>query len=195
MEALDNQMRAVLGILKSPETLYNANNLSKVLGISSMGTLKILKRLEHEGVLEKEKIGNSFVVRINTGNEHSRKYLRFALSKEVLGSSPLVKRWVTETKKIKFADMAVLFGSVLKKTEPNDIDVLFVTDKRRFQKLGKEIEEINRINIKKIHPVYQSFDDIVKNIKKGDKVMLNAIKGVVVFGEESFMEIYESCRK
>ena len=41
-----NEMKAVLEILKSPEVMYNANNLAKVLEITSMGTLKILKRLE-----------------------------------------------------------------------------------------------------------------------------------------------------
>ena len=44
MGNLDNSMRAVLAILKSPEALYNSNSLSKGLGLSAMGTLKILDR-------------------------------------------------------------------------------------------------------------------------------------------------------
>lgn len=195
MTAADNEMRAVLAILKSPEALYNANSLSKVMWISSMGTLKILKRLEKEGVLLKEKIGNSGVYRINTESDHSRKYLHFALSKEILESPASVKRWANEIRNIRNADMAVLFGSVLKKSEPNDIDVLFVTDQKKFRKLKKEIEEVNQINVKKIHPVYQTLGDIVENIRKKNKVVLNAIKGVVVFGEERFIEVYESCKK
>lgn len=195
MRAWDNQMRAVLVILKSPETLYNANSLSRVLGLTAMGTLKILKRLEKEGVLLKEKMGKAFFYRINVGNQHARKYLQFALSKEGLESSASVKRWVNEIKKIKNADLAILFGSVLKKSDPRDIDVLFLTDQKKFRKLEKEIEGINQINVKKIHPVYQTFDDLAENIKKKDKVILNAVKGVVVFGEGKFIKIYESCKK
>jgi len=47
----DNEMRFVLGIFKSPELEYNANSISKLIGISSMGALKIAKRLEKENIL------------------------------------------------------------------------------------------------------------------------------------------------
>ena len=91
--------------------------------------------------------------------------------------------------------MIVLFGSVLEKPNPNDIDVLLVTDQKRFPKLQREIKELNEINIKKIHPIYQTYNDIVKNIKKRDKPVLNAIKGIIVFGEERFLEVYNESRK
>ncbi len=192
---LDNSMRAVLAILKSPGVLYNSNSLSKVLGLSSMGTLKILKRLEQEDILESEPIGKAIFYRIKTENEHTKKYVEFALSKETLESSALVKRWVAELEKIGSADIAVLFGSAIKKSDPGDIDVLLVTDRKRFEKLKKEVDEINQVNIKKIHPIYQSFVDLAENIRKGDKVILNAIKGIVVFGGRRFIEVYGSCRK
>ena len=40
------EMDAVLTIVKSPEQNYNANNLAKIIGVTPMGALKILKRLE-----------------------------------------------------------------------------------------------------------------------------------------------------
>ena len=47
--------------------------------------------------------------------------------------------------------------------EEEDIDVLLVTDKKKFAKLKKEIENINIINIKKLHPIYQTKKDLEKN--------------------------------
>lgn len=191
-----NEMRALLAIVKSPEITYNANSLSKVLGISSMGALKILKRLETESILKSKQIGKSNIYKVNAENDYAKNYIKFLLSKESVSSSGPVKRWVNEIKKIKSADIAVLFGSLLKKESPGDIDVLFVTNQKRFKKLKKEIQELNEINIKKIHPVYQSFEDAVSNIKKRDKVVLSAIKGIIVFGEEKFIKVYnDSCKE
>ena len=46
------EMDIVLRIIKSPEVDYNANAIAKVVGITAMGALKILKRLESEVILK-----------------------------------------------------------------------------------------------------------------------------------------------
>ena len=191
----EKEISAALQIVKSPEIMYNANNLAKVLDITPMGCLKILKRLEKAGILKSRQIGKSFIYRVSYENEYAHKYISLALSRESIQSSNLVRRWVTELKKVKNADIAILFGSVLKKKQPKDIDVLFVTDQKRFKKLKQEIKELNQINVKKIHPMYQSFEDIIKNIQKRDCPLLNAIKGVIVFGDNKFLEVYNESRK
>ena len=190
-----NEMKAVLTIAKSPEVMYNANNLAKVLEITSMGALKILKRLEEESILKSKQIGKARIYRINVKNSYAKNYLGLLLSREALHSSPQVKKWVTELKKIKNADLIILFGSILNKKEPNDIDALFTTEQKKFNKLKKEVKELNQINVKKIHPVYQSKSDLIENIKKRDKVVLGAIKGIIVFGKEMFLHIYDESRK
>ena len=189
------EMNVVLTIVKSPEVIYNANNLSKVVGITPMGALKILKRLGQESVVKSKKIGRAIVYRLNIEDAYARKYLSLILVREAQHANPIVKRWITEAKKIKNAEVIVLFGSVLEKINPNDIDVLLITDQKRFSKLQQEIKELNEINIKKIHPMYQTYDDIIKNIKNRDKPLLNAIKGIVVIGEEKFLDIYNESRK
>ncbi len=189
------EMQVVLTLVKSPEIIYNANSLSKVVGITPMGALKILKRLEAENIVKSRKIGKAITYKVNVEDSYARKYLSLVLVREAHHALPQVKRWINEIKKIKNAALAVLFGSVLKKKSPNDIDVLFITDQKRFLKLQEEIKELNEINIKKIHPMYQTYNDIIKNIKKRDKPLLNAIKGIVVFGEEEFLEIYHESRQ
>ncbi len=189
------EMNIVLTIVKSPEVIYNANSLSKVIGITPMGALKILKRLETENIVKSKKIGKAVTYRINVGNSYAHRYVSLLLIREAQSANPQVKRWITEVKKINKAEVIVLFGSVLEKSDPNDIDILLITDQKRFSGLQKEIEELNEINIKKIHPMYQTYGDIIKNIKKRDKPLLNAIKGIVVFGEDEFLEIYNESRQ
>lgn len=188
----NNEMLFVLGILKNPEIEYNANSMAGHIGISSMGALKIAKRLEKEGILSSRELGKAKFYKLNLYNGYVRQYARFLLNREAEQAPAYVKRWVSELKKIKSADSAILFGSVLKKqNESKDIDVLLITDKKRFSKLKREVEDINLISIKKIHPVYQTREDFKENIKKGDKVVLNAIKGIIVFGEDIIISLVE----
>lgn len=42
---------------------------------------------------------------------------------------------------------------------------------------------------KKLHPLYQTKDDLINNIKKEDKIILTAIKGIIIFGENVITEI------
>ena len=124
-------------------------------------------------------------------NDYVRDYTQFLLRMEAEQANSYVKVWINELRKIKSADAAILFGSILRKKEANDVDALLITNQKRFPKLKKEVEKINLINIKKVHPVYQSEKDVKENIKKGDKALLNAIKGIVAFGEDKLIDLIE----
>ena len=188
----NNEMLFVLSIFKNPEIEYNANSIAKHIGISSMGALKIAKRLAQENILISRELGRAKFYKLNFNNDYVRQYIKFLLKRESEQSPAYIKRWIIELRKIKSADSVILFGSVLKKhKESKDIDVLLITDGKRFSKLKKEIESINFINIKKLHPLYQTEEDIKKNIKKRDKPLLNAIKGTIVFGEDKIISLLE----
>ncbi len=191
----NNEMLFILSIFKNVGEEYNANNIAKHLGISSMGALKIARRLEGEKVIVSKILGRAKFYRINFNNDYAKHYIKFLLKRESEGSSAYVKRWIKEVRKIKSAEIGVLFGSVLRKGNgARDIDALFVVDKKRFGKLKKEIEEINLISDKKLHPMYQTKEDLIRNIKEGDKPLLNALKGIVVFGEEGIIDLIGGMR-
>lgn len=188
MNITDNEIKIVLRIFKNPEVDYNANSIAKHIEISSMGALKIVKRLQKENILTSKKLGKAIFYKLNN-NDYTKQYIKFLLKRESESSTSYIKKWINEIKKIKSADSAILFGSILKKhKEAKDIDVLLITNKRKILKLKKEIEEINLINTKRLHPIYQTKEDIIKNIKK-DKILLNAIKGIVVFGEDLIIKL------
>ena len=185
----NNEMLFVLSIFKSPEKDYNTSDIAKLLGISPMGALKIAKRLEKENILKSKSIGKAKVYKLNMENDYVKDYIKFLLKREAEQAPANIKMWLNELRKIKNADIAVLFGSILRKKEVKDVDALLITDQKRFSKLKKEVESINLINIKKLHPMYQSKKDIRMNIKKEGKAILNAIKGIVAFGEDKIIDL------
>lgn len=191
MESIShNEMLFVLSIFKNPENQFNSNSIAKHLGISSMGALKIARKLKKEGVLELKQLGKAKFFRLNLEKDYAKQYIKFLLKREAELAHPYIKRWTNELRKAQNATSIILFGSVLKRKEyVKDIDSLFIVDKSKFSKLKKEIQEINLINVKKVHPLYQTRDDFKKNIKKGDKVILNSIKGIVASGEDIIIEL------
>src|SRR3989344_5760376 len=186
----NNEMRFVLEIFKNSEEEYNASTMAKKMGITPMGSLKIARRLVNENILDSKELGKAKFYTLNWKNDYTREYIKFLLKREAEQAHHSVKRWIQELKKIKSADCAILYGSLLTKYDKaRDIDVLFITNQRRFEKLKKEINEINEINLKKVHPMFQTRDDIKNNIKEKSPALFQAIKGVVVFGENVLVEI------
>ena len=180
-----NEMIFVLNILKSPEISYNANSMAKAIGISRMGALKIAKKLEKENILISKELGKAKFYSLNLKSDYVKEYVKFLLKREAEQAHPYVKVWIEDIRKIKSADAAILFGSVLRKyKEAGDIDVMLIINPKAYKGAQKEISEIDAINTKKIHPLYQTKNDFIKNLKKEDKPLLSAIKGIAVFGED-----------
>ncbi len=187
----DNEMLFILSILKNPKEEYNANSLAKLMKISAMGSLKIAKRLEKERILIPRKIGKASIYKINF-NDYSNQYIKFLLKREIEKSSPYIKRWVRELEKLKNADGLILFDSILTKEKgAEDIDILVLVNQKKFEKVKKEIEEINSLNEKKVHPIYQTKQDLEKQIKENNKVILNALKGLYLAGGDAIIKIMQ----
>ncbi len=189
-----NEMKIILRIFKDFNSKYNANNLAKEFKLSSMGVLKIVKRLHKQNLLKFEVVGKAKIYSINFKNDYVKKYLVFLLSKEAEESIGKIKRWIVELRKLEnSAEIGVLFGSVLKSNKFDDIDMLAVLKQSQVKDFNKLVEEINQLSVKKVHPVKQSVQDLKNNLLKKDKIILNAVKeGIVLFGYEKFVEVIES---
>jgi len=189
----DSEMKFILTLLKSPEMEYNSNNIAGAVGISAVGVLKIARKLEKENILTSRKIGKANIYRVNLDSDYARQYIKYLLKREAEKAPPYVRVWIKELKKIKSSDGVILFGSVLRKgEEARDIDALVIVNQKSFKKVKKEIEEINFINLKKVHPIYQTKEDIEQHIKKRQAVVLSALKGMFIFGEDLFLEVLSS---
>ena len=182
---------AILKIVKELENKYNSNTLSIELGVSRVGTFKALKELENKGLLKGKTLGKARFYTVDLNDEYTRKNVDILLMEE----ARKYQRWVDEFKELfDHVKIAVLFGSITKnEDQANDIDLLLVYDIKNSKKVNSIIKEKNEILIKRVHPIKQTMDDLKNNIKKKDKVILNAIKeGVVLYGFEELLGVIKN---
>ncbi len=185
----ENEARAIDFLIRNFSQDYNINQLSRELKLSPRGIFKILKKLESENYLISKKQGNNIFYKINYESEEALEVCKFVLSERK--ASPFIKVQVNDLQKLRgLTKIAIIFGSALTKDkEANDIDAVIVFKEREFSKVEKTLEEVNSIKHKKIHAIYQTEEDLADNIRKGDKVLLSAIKtGMVLWGRDSFLE-------
>jgi len=187
----DNEMRILLMLFKDLANKYNANSISKTVGITPMGALKILKSMEQENLVVSEKLGKASFYKPNLKDSYSKSCIRFLLQKEAEETKPKIKRWVSELRELSsVSKIGILFGSATQDPHAaKDIDILLVFEKDQAKSVEGMIQKKNRANIKKIRAVKQTEQDLKGNIKQKDKTLLSILRrGIVVFGYEELIE-------
>ena len=168
---------------------YSINQLAKELKLSPQGAYKMAKKLEKSRILKPEPIGNAIYYRPNLDDELGRKTAELVLAYKDINSYARVQAKDFEQLKTHTV-CAVLFGSVLTKAEnAGDIDVLLVLTEGQLNKMHKTLMEIQSIKSKKVSEMLQTREDLVRNIKKRDAPLLDAIRtGQVLWGSEIIVE-------
>ena len=178
--------RKVLRFLMVSYKYYSINDIAKECKLSPNGSYKILKKLENEGILYSGDIGKIKAYKINFKNAFTMNYLELALSDDRI-KEPRIKVRMDDFKKLmEICQAAIIFGSyITEKKNPDDTDIIFVITKDNYKIYKKEIDRINEIIPYKIHEVIQTKEDIINNLKKQDKIVINAIKeGLVLWGHD-----------
>ena len=162
----ENEARTLEFLLRNFSQQYNINQLAKELGISPGGMFKILKKLENQHFLIEKKVGNNSLYVINYLSSDAFDACTFALTEKKV--TPYISVWIKDLEMLKGkTQLAILFGSVLTKgKEARDIDLLLVFDTKNLKSVEALLERINRIKSKKVHALYQTRSDLIKNIKK-----------------------------
>lgn len=182
------EQEALLLVYKEVNNFYNANSLSKELGITQVGTMKILKRFEKSEILISKKIGKSIIYKANMEEEFVQKLIAFALINE----SGKYKRWKDEFKSLyKEGRILLFYGSASRNyLQAKDIDLFLVLDKKDISKVNKEIKKIQNILPKKLHVIKATKEDLLNNIKGNNKSMIEIIKtAIVLFGYDDYMGV------
>ena len=186
-----NKSQAIMGILLRDFCRHTATSLSKQLKISRWGVWKILRNLKKGQMILLESIGNGKTstneVKLNWSNPLVEKNLSVYLTQEALE----YKKWRFNFERLeKEVEFFILFGSILHSPkEANDIDVIIVAKKKNFVKIGDLMINIQISQEKDIHSTNFTKSEFKKELKKGNRAYLDAIKrGVILFGQESFIK-------
>lgn len=185
------ERKALLILFKEFTTFYNANSISKILGISHVGAQKIFKRLLKENLLESKKIGKSITYKPKLDDDYASKLMAFLLADEANN----FKRWKEEFTGLFRKDMIIMmFGSAIKNYDKaSDIDIMIVLHKRYIKEVNKILKEKEDILPKSLHAIKLTHKDLLENLKKKNKAMIDIVKNaVIIYGQDKYVEIIKN---
>lgn len=185
------EKEALLILFKDFSSYYNANSLSKLLSISRIWAMKLLKKLNNNNILKDKKIGKSIVYKVNLDDDYIRNLMAFLLADEANN----FKRWKDEFKKLfKGKRIILLYGSAIKNYEKaRDIDIISVIEKEEYKEVAKVIAERQKFLSKKIHSIELTINDILKNLQEKQKAMTDIVKNaIVLYGQYKYVEIIQN---
>ncbi|MFQ6137174.1 MAG: nucleotidyltransferase domain-containing protein [Candidatus Hydrothermarchaeales archaeon] len=167
----NNKFKVLRQFFIRPTKEYYIREISRIVGLSPPGVMKILSGLEKERLIIKRKNAVTTNYKANLKNRDfialKRSYNLYSIHKSGL-LDLLIEFYDTP-------EAIVLFGSyaAAEDLEKSDVDIAVVTSKDEYPPLEKFEEEIFRkINI-----------HLVKNVEKAEKEFINILaNGVVLSG-------------
>jgi DNA-binding Lrp family transcriptional regulator len=194
MKMAKNNTKMIMNYLLRNFDLKNINQISKELKISLGSVFKILKNLEANKIVSFSKLGNAIYYTLNLENKETFKILELMILEERRTLNGYAELYAREIESFKEAELIIIFGSVLKNNSFNDIDVLFMTSE--VKKVSKFCLEISKIKSKPVVPLILNKKDLIEEIKNKKSSILEIIKtGVVLKGEDSFLEVIKNAKK
>lgn len=182
----ENEKKVLLVIFKDFNAFYNANSISKVVGISHIGAQKILKKAVIANLVAATRIGKAITYKLRLSDDYVSKLISFLLADEANNH----KRWMEEFKELfKDETIVLIHGSAIKRYDiARDIDILVVADKDKFNEVNKIIKAKQEILPKQLHAIKMTEDDFADNIQKKNKAIIDIIKNAIVLnGQEKYL--------
>ncbi len=199
MEKINTKDKILTILLKQFSINWTITSLANEINISRVGIWKILKKLEKEKLIILTSIGqgktNTISIKLNWNNILLEKKLSLILTEEALKN----QRWLNNFEELRdITEFTLIYGSILHfPNEANDIDILeIVSNKKDFLKIEKSIQKIQKTQIKKIHSESFTKTEFKEEIKKPNKIFMDALKkGIILFGQEKFIKFVGDMQK
>ena len=192
----NNEKKILKFLLINFNSDYSINEIARKCGLAPNGAYEILKKFEQKEVLSSKKIANSKSYKINFNSIEANKLLELVLIPDY--KELKIKYRYNDLKPLEnITNLCILFGSyITKKEKPNDIDILFVIKKGDYKKYSEVLEKVKRILPLKLHDVIQTKEDLTKNIKKGEKLIIQALsEGAILWGHEFLIEVIKNAKE
>ncbi len=186
-----NEKKLILVLFKDFSQYYNSNSISKIIGISRVGAMKIFKKLLKENLVYSVKIGKSINYRLNLNEDYVRKLVAFLLADETINYD----RWKGEFKDLfKGERIVILFGSIIRNYDAaRDIDLMIILKREEENKVNKVLKDREKILPKRLHAIKLTSHELLDGIKKKNKPTIDIIKNsVILYGQDKFVEIIKN---
>src|SRR3989344_4514157 len=168
-----NTKKIMLYLLRNLE-LVNINQISKRINISVGSAFKILRELKKNNLVLSSNLGNSKFYQINLNNEETIRWCEILLSEEKRNLKGYSKIYAEEIQKFEYAEIIILFGSILNNKNFNDVDVLFITNKPK--EVTKFCLNLSKVRTKPVVPLILKKEDFIKEIKNNKEAVLDILK-------------------
>jgi len=186
-----NEKKIALLLFKDFKNYYNSNSISKIIGISRVGAMKILKKFLKEKIVHSEKIGKSVIYKLNLHEDYVMKLIAYLLAEEATDFN----RWRDEFKKTFKGDrIIILFGSIIRNEQvAKDIDVMVILKHENEKDVNAALKERQVFLSKKIHAIKLNQDEFLDGAKKKNKATIDIIKNsVILYGQDRYVEIIKN---
>lgn len=190
-----NESLILKTLLKTLDKRLTITLLAKELKLSRVGIWKLLKKLEQHKLVLLSPLGtgktSTYSVNLNWENPLLGKNLSLILSEEAIKN----QRWLDNFKELEGkTSFLIIYGSILYSSkEANDIDILSIFEKNNSHEIDNLINKIQKTQIKKIHFLNLSKEELKTELKKPNKAFIDAIKkGIILFGQEKFIKFIEN---
>ncbi len=166
--------------------------LSKETKLSRVGVWKTIKKMQSEKLINLSKVGSgktsTYIISLNWDNILIEKKLSLSLTEDALKN----ERWLNNFAELKDkVEFLILYGSILHSPkEANDIDIMgVISDKKEFVNAEKIILKTQKTQLKKIHSLFFTKQELEEEINKSNKAFIDAIKkGIILFGQDKFIK-------
>ena len=185
----ENEAKLLDYLIRHFDERNTINGLGRKLGITHTGAHKILRKLEGEGIVSPEMIGNALYYSVDFRKGMAVKLAEFILLQRSMNSYARVQ--ADDLERLRGACLAcILYGSVLRRGEgARDIDVMLVLRSRKdFEPAHEKLEALKRLKPTPIHDLILTEADLVASVRKRDEVVLDILRtGQVLWGSEAII--------
>lgn len=191
------ELRIVKYLFKHCKDKFNARQLAKLLNINHAHANKLCNALTKKLLLKKEEVGNAVYFSFDYDSELATKFIEYLLALEEKEFPKWLSVVLHSLKKFnEHIIMGLVFGSSVKSSKFNDVDVLLIYDKNRTKAVNKIKEEIRNSQLieQPIRYVDIAEKDIISN--KNDKIFYNILSDNLIFyNPKKYVEVIKKCRK
>jgi DNA-binding Lrp family transcriptional regulator len=191
----ENKSKILSLLLRNLERDFTITLLARELKLSRTGIWKILKKLEKDKLVSLLPLGvgktGIYNIKLNWENPLLEKNLSLILAEEAIKN----QRWLDNFKELEGKiSFLIIYGSILHSPkEANDIDLLSIFEENNSHEIDNLINKIQKTQIKKIHFLNLSKEELKAELKRPNKAFIDAIKkGVILFGQEKFIKFIEN---